>query len=182
MGQVTKLQQRYRDEIAPQLKNEMGWKSLMRVPRIEKVVINMGMGEAIVNPKSLDAAVADMVIIAGQRPVITKAKKSIATFKLREGMPIGVMTTLRGKRMYDFLDRLLNTAMPRIRDFQGVSASSFDNHGNYSLGIKEQLIFPEIDYDKIDKIRGLQVSIVTTARNDEEGKRLLELIGMPFAR
>ena len=182
MSQVTPLKQKYKEEIAPQFLKEMGWKSLMRVPRVEKVVVNIGIGEAIANPRALEAATADLTIIAGQRPLVTKAKKSIASFKLRDGMSIGIMATLRGKRMYDFLDRLINTAIPRIRDFQGIPATSFDNHGNYTLGIREQLIFPEIDYDKIDKIRGLQVSIVTTARNDEEGKRLLELMGMPFAR
>ena len=182
MAQVSQLKQKYQEEIIPQIMKEMECQSPMRVPRVEKVVLNIGLGEAIQNPRALEAASADLATISGQRPLTTKARKSIAGFKLREGMSIGLMVTLRNKRMYDFLDRLINAAMPRIRDFQGMPKGSFDNHGNYSLGIKEQIIFPEIDYDKIDRIRGLQVSIVTTARTDEEGRRLLELMGMPFAK
>ena len=159
---------------------DFGFKSPMRVPRVEKVVLNISLGEAIQNPKAMEAASGDLATISGQKPVTTKARKSISNFKLREGMPIGAMVTLRGKRMYEFLDRLINATLPRIRDFQGVSREAFDGRGNYTLGIKEQIIFPEINYDKIDKIRGLQVSIVTTGRTDEEGRKLLELMGMPF--
>ncbi len=154
----------------------------MQVPRLEKIVLNIGLGEARENARALDTATADIATITGQKPVITRAKKSIANFSLREGMPIGVMVTLRGQRMYEFLDRLVNAALPRIRDFRGCSAKAFDGRGNYSLGVREQLIFPEIDYDKVDRIRGMQINIVTTAQNDEEGKRLLELLGMPFAQ
>ncbi|MFA4835417.1 MAG: 50S ribosomal protein L5 [Dehalococcoidia bacterium] len=182
MAKIPRLKQKYKEEIVPQMVKEQGYQSVMRVPRVEKVVLNISMGEAIQNPKTLEAAAADLATIAGQKPVTTKARKSIAGFKLRQGMVIGIMVTLRGKRMYDFLDRLINAAVPRIRDFQGVPRDAFDGHGNYTLGMKEQIIFPEIDYDKIDKVRGLQISIVTTARNDEEGRRLLELMGMPFAR
>jgi large subunit ribosomal protein L5 len=154
----------------------------MQVPRIEKVCLNIGLGEAVQNAKAVEAASNDLALISGQRPVVTRARKSIANFKVRKGMPIGLMVTLRGDRMWEFLDRLMNAALPRIRDFQGVPPDSFDGRGNYSLGIREQVIFPEIDYDKIDRVRGLQVNIITTARSDEEGKRLLELLGMPFAR
>lgn len=182
MAPMPRLKQKYQDGIVPQMVKEQGYSSPMRVPRLERIVINIGLGEAIQNPKTLDAAAADLAAITGQRPVITIARKSIAGFKLRQGMPIGVMVTLRGRRMYEFLDRLLNGVLPRIKDFQGVSRESFDGRGNYSLGMKDQLVFPEIRYDKIDKIRGLQLSIVTTARTDEEGRRLLELMGMPFAR
>jgi large subunit ribosomal protein L5 len=161
---------------------EYGFKTPMRVPRLEKIVLNISLGEAIQNPKAVEAATGDLAVITGQHPVTTKARKSVASFKLREGMTIGAMVTLRGNRMYDFLDRLVNVALPRIRDFHGVPRDSFDGRGNYSLGLKEQIVFPEIDYDKIDKIRGMQVVIVTTARNDEEGRRLLELMGMPFAK
>ncbi len=182
MPQIPQLKQKYDQDIVPQFMQEYGFKSPMRVPRVEKVVLNISMGEAIANPKALEAATADLAAITGQRPVTTKARKSIAAFKLREGMLVGVMVTLRGKRMYHFLNRLINASIPRIRDFQGVSRTAFDGHGNYSLGIREQIIFPEIDYDKIDKVRGMQVSIVTTARTDEEGRRLLELMGMPFAK
>ena len=182
MAQMPRLRQKYLQEIVPQMMKEQGYQSIMRVPRLEKIVLNIGLGEAIQNPKALEAASGDLATISGQRPVITSARKSIAGFKLRQGRPIGLMVTLRGRRMYDFLDRLVNAALPRIKDFHGVSRDSFDGRGNYSLGIKEQIIFPEIDYNKIDKIRGLQVSIVTTARTDEEGRRLLELMGMPFAR
>ncbi|MCL0041171.1 50S ribosomal protein L5 [Dehalococcoidia bacterium] len=179
---MPRLRQKYLQEIVPQMMKEQGYQSIMRVPRLEKIVLNIGLGEAIQNPKALEAASGDLATISGQRPVITSARKSIAGFKLRQGRPIGLMVTLRGRRMYDFLDRLVNAALPRIKDFHGVSRDSFDGRGNYSLGIKEQIIFPEIDYNKIDKIRGLQVSIVTTARTDEEGRRLLELMGMPFGR
>ena len=154
----------------------------MEVPRLEKIVLNIGLGEAIQNPRALEAASGDLASISGQRPVITRAKRSIASFKLRAGMAIGLMVTLRGERMYHFFDKLVNAALPRIRDFRGVSRNSFDGRGNYTLGIKEQIDFPEIEYDKVDKVRGLQVSIITTARNDDEGRRLLELLGMPFAR
>ncbi|MDD5093001.1 MAG: 50S ribosomal protein L5 [Dehalococcoidia bacterium] len=182
MPQISRLKQKYHEEVVPQIMRESEYRSPMRVARLEKVVLNISMGEAIQNAKALEAATTDLATITGQHPVTTKARKSIAGFKLRQGMLIGVMVTLRGKRMYDFLDRLINAVIPRIRDFQGVSRDSFDGHGNYSLGIKEQILFPEIDYDKIDKVRGLQVSIVTTAQDDEEGRRLLELMGMPFAK
>ena len=175
-----RLLEKYRAEVVPALQKEFGYENLMAVPKITKVVINMGLGESIQNPKSLDHAVGDLTKIAGQKPVITKAKKSIATFKLREGMNIGTMVTLRGARMYGFLDRFMNLALPRIRDFRGVSAKSFDGRGNYSLGIKEQLIFPEIEYDKVDKIRGMDITIVTTAKTDEEARALLRKMGMPF--
>ena len=159
-----------------------GYQSIMQVPRLEKVVINIGLGEAVQNAKALEAAERDMTAISGQHPVITRAKKSIAAFRLRAGMPIGLKVTLRGERMYDFFDKLVNVVLSRIREFQGVSQNSFDGRGNYTLGLKEQLIFPEIDYDKIDKIRGLEVSIITTANTDEEGRHLMELLGMPFAK
>jgi large subunit ribosomal protein L5 len=175
-----RLLEKYRAEVVPALQKEFGYENLMAVPKITKVVINMGLGESIQNPKSLDHAVGDLTKIVGQKPVITKAKKSIATFKLREGMNIGTMVTLRGARMYEFLDRFMNLALPRIRDFRGVSAKSFDGRGNYSLGIKEQLIFPEIEYDKVDKIRGMDITIVTTAKTDEEARSLLRKMGMPF--
>jgi large subunit ribosomal protein L5 len=154
----------------------------MEVPRLEKVVLNIGLGEAVQNPRAIESAVQDLAAISGQKPVVTRARRSIAGFKIRAGMPIGVMVTLRGRRMYDFLDRLMNAVLPRIRDFRGVSRKAFDGRGNYSLGLREQLIFPEVDYDKIDRVRGLQVVVVTTARTDEEARRLLELLGMPFAR
>ncbi len=160
---------------------EFGFKSIMQVPRLDKIVLNIGLGETIKNPHALEAAERDLASISGQHPVITRAKKSIASFRLRAGMPIGMMVTLRGKRMWDFLDKLVNATLPRIRDFQGVPKNSFDGRGNYTLGLKEQIIFPEIEYDKVDKVRGLEISIVTTARTNEEGKRLLELLGMPFA-
>jgi large subunit ribosomal protein L5 len=177
---MARLKEIYNKEIVPRLMTEMKYKSIMQVPKIEKVVINMGLGEAIQNVKILDSAVEEIALISGQKAVITKAKKSIATFKLREGMPIGCMVTLRKDRMYEFLDRLMNISLPRVRDFKGVSPKAFDGKGNYSLGIKEQLIFPEIDYDKIDKIKGLNVTIVTTAKTDEEGRALLKYLGMPF--
>ncbi|NWF67775.1 MAG: 50S ribosomal protein L5 [Chloroflexi bacterium] len=171
---------RYRDQVVPALMQEFAYKNLMQVPRITKIVLNIGVGEAIDNPKSLDAAVEDLRIITGQQPVITRAKKSIATFKLREDKPIGVKVTLRGERMWALLDRLINLALPRIRDFRGVSPYTFDGRGNYTIGLREQLVFPEIQYDKIDKVRGMELSIVTTASTDEEGRRLLKLLGMPF--
>ncbi|HLC28238.1 MAG TPA: 50S ribosomal protein L5 [Dehalococcoidia bacterium] len=177
-----RLQERYREEIIPALMKEFGYKNVMQAPRLEKVTVNVGAGEAVQNAKALDAASGDIATITGQHPVITRAKKSIANFKLREGMPIGLMVTLRGSRMWEFLDRALNAALPRIRDFQGVSPNSFDGRGNYSMGIREQVIFPEIDYDKIDKIRGFQITVCTTAKTDEEGQRLLEMLGMPFAK
>jgi large subunit ribosomal protein L5 len=166
----------------PALMKEFGYANVMQVPQPLKATINIGLGEAVTDAKALDSATDDISVIIGQRPVITRAKRSIANFKLREGMPIGVMATARGNRMWEFLDRLLNAALPRLRDFQGVSPSSFDGRGNFSLGIREQLMFPEIEYDKVTRIRGLQINIVTTANTDEEGKRLLELLGMPFAR
>ncbi len=182
MGSYSQLKKRYNEEIIPQMMKEHGFKSPMRVPRIEKIVVNIGLGEAIQNPKAIEAAAADLATITGQKPIITKAKKSIAAFKLRQGMTIGAKVTLRGRRMYDFLDRLINVALPRIKDFHGVPREAFDGRGNYALGIKEQIIFPEINYDKIDKIRGLQVNFITTAPTDEEGRQLLEMMGMPFAR
>jgi len=169
-------------EIAPQLMSKLGNKNVMQVPKLSKVVLNISLGEAIQNPKALEAAEHDLAAISGQHPVITRAKKSIASFKLREGMPVGITVTLRGRRMYDFFDKLVNVVLPRIRDFQGTSRDSFDGEGNYTLGIKEQIVFPEIDYDKVDKLRGLQVTIVTTAASDEEGRLLLESLGMPFRR
>ncbi|HEY3080407.1 MAG TPA: 50S ribosomal protein L5 [Chloroflexota bacterium] len=177
---TSRLRERYRDEIVPQLVREFGYTSVMQAPRLSKVVINIGLGEAIQNAKALDAAAKDVMTITGQKPVVTKAKKSIAAFKLRAGMSIGVMVTLRGERMYDFVDKLISIALPRVRDFQGVSPNSFDGRGNYNIGLREQLVFPEIDYDSIDKLRGLQVTIATSARNDEEARRLLQLMGMPF--
>jgi large subunit ribosomal protein L5 len=177
---MARLKDIYIKEIVPKLMKDFSYKSVMEVPRIEKVVLNMGLGEAIQNVKILDSAVDELGVIAGQKAVITKAKKSIATFKLREGMPIGAMVTLRKDRMFEFLDRLLNISLPRVRDFKGLSPKAFDGNGNYSLGVKEQLIFPEINYDKIDKIKGLNITIVTTAKNDEEGRALLKCLGMPF--
>lgn len=176
------LQEYYNQEIVPALMRSLGITNVMEVPRIKKVVVNIGVGEALDNAKALDAAVADLLQITGQKPIITRARKSIAAFKLREGRSIGVKVTLRGDRMWSFLDRLLNVALPRVRDFRGVSSNAFDGRGNYTLGLREQLVFPEIDYDKIDKLRGLEVSIVTTARTDEEGRQLLELLGMPFRK
>src|SRR6202158_4547863 len=179
---VSRLKEKYRQEVVPGLQKEFSYGNPMQVPGIHKVVVNIGMGVVIQNAKAMDAAVADLATITGQRPVITRAKRSVATFKLREGMQIGCMVTLRGDRMYQFLDKLMNVALPRLRDFQGVSADAFDGRGNYTLGLREQLVFPEIDYDKIDKVRGMEVSIVTTARTDEEGRRLLALMGMPFKK
>ena len=172
----------YNSEVVPGLNKKFNYKNPMEVPKLDKIVINMGVGEAKENPKALESAVADLTIIAGQKPIITKAKKSIANFKLREGMSIGCKVTLRGEKMYDFADRLISLALPRVRDFRGVSANSFDGRGNYALGIKEQLIFPEISYDKIDKVRGMDIIFVTTAKTDEEAKELLTLMGMPFVK
>jgi large subunit ribosomal protein L5 len=179
---MARLQDRYRSDVVQQMVTEFGYKNVMQVPKIEKIVINIGLGEAIQNAKAIDAAIGDLAAITGQKPVVTRAKKSIAAFKLRAGMPIGAMVTLRGPRMYEFLDRLVSTALPRIRDFRGVSPNAFDGRGNYTLGLREQIMFPEIDYDRIDKTRGLEMSIVTTAKTDQEGRRLLALLGMPFAR
>jgi large subunit ribosomal protein L5 len=175
------LQTRYHDEVAPALQKEFAYANPMQIPQLRKIVINIGLGEALTNAKALDAAVADVATIAGQKPVVTRAKRSIAQFRVRANNPIGVKVTLRGERMWDFLERLTSLALPRIRDFRGVPAKSFDGRGNYSLGLREQLAFPEIDYDKVDRLRGLEISIVTTAHSDEESKRLLELLGMPFA-
>jgi large subunit ribosomal protein L5 len=178
----TRVAELYKDQVVPTLQREFNYGNPMEIPRLQKITLNIGMGEARENARSLDAASADIATITGQKPVITRATKSIANFRLREGMPIGVMVTLRGRRMYEFYDRLVNAALPRIRDFRGCPVKAFDGRGNYSLGVREQLIFPEIDYDRIDRIRGMQININTSARNDEEGKRLLELLGMPFAR
>ncbi len=172
----------YEKEVAPKLAETFTYKNRMQVPKIKKVVLNMGLGEAIHNIKLMDAAVEELKLIAGQQPVVTRAKKSIAAFKLRAGMPVGCRVTLRGMRMYDFYNKLVNIALPRVRDFRGISGKAFDGHGNYSLGIKEHIIFPEIDYDKIDKIKGLNITVVTTARSDEEGRELLRLMGMPFRK
>ncbi len=179
---MARVRDRYREDVIPALTGEFGYKSVYQVPKLEKIVINIGLGESIQNGRALEAAVGDLTTIAGQKPVITKAKKSIAAFKLREGMPIGTMVTLRGDRMYEFYDRLTAISLPRIRDFRGVSANAFDGRGNYTLGLREQLLFPEIEYDRIDKVRGLEISIVTSARTDEEGRRLLALLGMPFQK
>ena len=179
---MSRLKERYRKEVIPGLMERYGYKNVMQVPRLEKVVLNIGVGEAIQNAKALEAAESDLVAISGQHPVTTRAKRSIAAFKLRTGMPIGLKVTLRGERMYHFLDKLMNVVLPRIREFRGVSLDSFDGYGNYTLGLKEQTVFPEIDYDKIDKLRGLEVSIITKARTDEEGRHLLELLGMPFSK
>ena len=179
---ASRLKEKYQQEIVPGLQKEFNYKNPMQVPGVHKVVVNIGLGEVIQNAKAMDAAVGDLAVITGQRPVITRAKRSVAAFKLREGMQIGCMVTLRGDRMYQFLDKLLNVALPRLRDFQGVSPEAFDGRGNYTLGLREQLVFPEIDYDKVDKVRGMEVSIVTTARTDEEGRRLLKLMGMPFKK
>jgi large subunit ribosomal protein L5 len=180
MSQV--LKERYQNEVVPALMKNLNLDNIMQVPRISKVIVNVGVGEALDNSKALDAVVGDMTAITGQKPVITKARKSIANFKLREGRAIGVKVTLRGERMWSFLDRLMNIALPRVRDFRGTSPNCFDGRGNYTLGLREQLVFPEIDYDKIDKLRGLEVSIVTTARTDEEGRQLLQMLGMPFKK
>jgi large subunit ribosomal protein L5 len=177
---MPRLRDLYREQVVPALEKELGYKNVMQVPRLEKIVVNVGMGEALQNAKALDAAVQDIMIIAGQRPIVTRARKSIANFKLREGNSVGVKVTLRGDRMWDFLDRLCNIALPRQRDFRGISPDAFDGRGNYSLGLREQLMFPEIQYDKIDRIRGFEITIVTTAQTDEEGYHLLRHLGMPF--
>lgn len=176
------VRERYDQEIAPALVNSLDLENVMQVPRVTKVVVNIGLGEALDNPKSLDAAVEDLMKITGQRPVITKARKSIANFKLREGRAIGAKVTLRGERMWNFLDRLMNVALPRTRDFRGISPNAFDGRGNYTLGLREQLVFPEIDYDQIDKIRGMEITIVTTAKTDDAGRQLLTMLGMPFKK
>ena len=181
MANTPNLKKLYQAEVAPALMQKFGYKSTMQIPRLEKIVINVGCSEARENPKVLDAVVSDLTKISGQKAVITKAKKSVANFKLREGMPIGAKVTLRGDKMWEFLDRLFNVALPRVRDFRGINANAFDGRGNYALGIKEQLIFPEIEYDKIDKIRGMDIVMVTTAQTDEEARELLKLVGAPFA-
>lgn len=177
---MSRLYEVYKNEVTPKMMEQFQYKNVMQVPRLEKIVLNIGVGEATENPRALDGAINDLTMISGQKPIITKARKSIAGFKLREGMPIGCKVTLRGERMYDFLDRLINIVLPRMRDFRGVSSQAFDGRGNYSLGIKEQTVFPEIEYDQIDKIRGLEVIIVTTASTDEEARELLRNMGMPF--
>jgi large subunit ribosomal protein L5 len=177
---VSRLKQKYKKEVVPGLKSRFGYSNVMEIPEIKKVIINMGVGEATQDAKAIDSAVNDLTVISGQKPVITKAKKSIAAFKVRAGMPVGCKVTLRGKRMYYFLDKLFNIALPRIRDFRGTSSKSFDGRGNYSLGVRDQLIFPEINYDKVDKLRGMDIVIVTSAKNDEEAMELLKLMGMPF--
>ena len=179
---MNRMQEKYNTDIVPALRKAFDLKNIMQVPRITKVVVNIGMGEALDNPKALESAVSDLTTIAGQKPVMTKARKSIANFKLREGRLIGTKVTLRGDRMWAFLDRLLSTALPRVRDFRGVSANAFDGRGNYTLGLRDQLIFPEIEYDKIDKLRGMEVTIVTTAKNDDQARVLLQLLGMPFSK
>ena len=179
---MARLKEKYREEIVPELMKEFGYSNVMEAPKLQKIVVNVGLGEAISNAKALESAVSDLTAITGQRPVVTRAKKSIAAFKLRAGMPVGATVTLRGPRMYEFFDRLVAITLPRIRDFRGVSPNSFDGRGNYTLGLQEQIAFPEIDYDKIDKSRGLELSLVTSAKTDEEGRRLLSLLGMPFAR
>ncbi len=176
------LKERYRNEVVPQLRERFGYRNIMQVPRITKIVVNVGLGEALQNPKALDNAARDIATITGQKPIITRARKSIATFKLRAGNPIGVKVTLRGDRMWSFLDRLFNVALPRQRDFRGVSPDAFDGRGNYTLGLREQLVWPEINYDLVDKVRGMEITIVTTAKTDEEARELLRLLGMPFAR
>ena len=179
---VNRLQKKYKEEIVPALVKEFGYTSVMQAPKMEKIVINMGVGDATQNSKALDDAVADLTLIAGQKPVVTKAKKSIATFKVREGQAIGCKVTLRGQRMYEFLDKLVSIALPRVRDFRGINKNAFDGHGNYTLGVKEQLIFPEIDYDKVAKVRGMDIVMVTTAHSDKEASALLEKLGMPFKK
>ncbi len=179
---MSQLKERYRKEVIPALMERYGYRNVMQVPGLEKLVLSIGLGEAIQNAKALEAAEGDLAAISGQHPVITRAKRSIASFRLRAGMPIGLKVTLRGERMYDFFDKLVNAVLPRQREFQGVSGDAFDGRGNYALGLREQIVFPEIDYDKVDRVRGLEVSIITTARTDEEGRRLLELLGMPFTK
>ena len=179
---MAQLREQYKNEIAPALMKKFGYKSVMQIPKLDKVIINVAAGEAIANPKAIDAIVSDISQITGQKPIVCKAKKSVANFKLREGMPIGVKVTLRGERMYEFVERFFGLALPRVRDFRGINPNSFDGRGNYSMGIKEQLVFPEIDYDKIDKVRGMDICFVTTATTDEEARELLTLMGAPFAK
>jgi large subunit ribosomal protein L5 len=179
---LTRLYEQYKNQVVGELMKQFSYTSVMQVPKVEKLVVNMGLGEAVQNPKAIDAAVADLQLITGQKPVVTRAKKSIAQFRLRQGMPIGAKVTLRGERMYYFLDKLMNVALPRVRDFRGVSPKAFDGRGNYTLGLREQLIFPEVEYDKVDKVRGMEVVMVTTANTDEEARALLTLMGMPFRR
>ena len=179
---MNRMRERYQKEVAPALFKSFNFKNVMQVPRIEKVVVNIGLGEALDNPKALESAVNDLATVTGQKPVTTKARKSIANFKLREGRLIGAKVTLRGERMWAFLDRVINIALPRVRDFRGVSANAFDGRGNYTLGLRDQLVFPEIDYDKIDKLRGMEVTIVTSAKNDEQARALLQMLGMPFSK
>ena len=177
---MDRLQEKYVNEVVPALTEKFGYKNVMQLPKIEKIIINMSVGESVGNPKALDSAVADLTLITGQKPILTRAKKSLAAWKLRQGMPIGAKVTLRGTRMYQFLDKFMNVALPRVRDFRGISSKSFDGRGNYATGLKEQLIFPEIEYDKIDKLRGMNIVVVTTAKTDEEARELLKLMGMPF--
>ena len=178
----SRLKTKYDTEVVPQLKKDFGYANIMQAPRLKKVVLNIGLGEAIQNPKAMEAAEHDLTAMSGQHPIMNRSKKSIANFKLRAGMPVGISVTLRGQRMYYFVDKLFNAVLPRIRDFQGMPRTSFDGRGSYSMGLKEQIIFPEIDYDKVDKVRGFEITITTTARTDEEGRRLLELLGMPFRK
>jgi large subunit ribosomal protein L5 len=179
---MSRLKERYKKEVIPSLMERYGYRNVMRVPRLDRVVLNIGLGEAIREAKAMEAAEKDLTAISGQHPIITRAKKSIAAFRLRTGMPIGLKVTLRGERMYDFFDKLVNAVLPRVREFQGVSRNSFDGQGNYTLGLREQIVFPEVDYDKIDRLRGLEVSIITTAKTDDEGRHLLEALGMPFSK
>ncbi len=179
---MARLKEMYKNEVVPAMMEKFGYKSIMEIPKIEKIVINMGLGEIKENPKAIESTINDLALISGQKPIVIRAKKSVANFKLREGMPVGAKVTLRGNRMYEFADRLLNIALPRVRDFRGVSPNAFDGRGNYALGIKEQLIFPEIDYDKVEKVQGMDIVFVTTAKTDEESRELLKLMGMPFAK
>ncbi len=179
---MPRLKERYKKEIVPQMMKKYGYRNIMEVPRLTKVVLNIGLGESLSNPKAMEGAEKDLTAIAGQHPVVTKAKKSIASFKLRAGVPIGMMVTLRDKRMYEFVDKLVSVVLPRIRDFQGIPRDAFDGQGNYTLGMKEQTVFPEIEYDKVDKTRGLEITVVTTAKTDEDGRRLLETVGLPFKK
>jgi len=181
VSKMPRLKERYNSEVIPAMEREFGYRNIMQVPRVEKIVVNIGLGEALENAKALDAATKDLATITGQKPVITRAKKSIATYRLRAGNPIGTKVTLRGSRMYEFLDRLCNIALPRVRDFRGVSADAFDGRGNYTLGLRDQLVWPEIDFDQVDKVRGMEITIVTNAKTDEEARHLLRLLGMPFA-
>jgi len=182
MSRIPRLKERFVTEVVPAMEREFGYHNVMRVPRVTKVVVNIGLGEALENAKALDAATKDLTSICGQKPIVTRAKKSIATFRLRAGNPIGLKVTLRGRRMYDFLDRLFNVAFPRVRDFRGISPDSFDGRGSYTMGLREQLVWPEIDYDSIDKVRGMEITIVTTAKSDDEARQLLRLLGMPFGK